>query len=83
MSAHASLTVILLAQHPYSILGPAISYFRSGHHPLKIASAMEDSDMSNIRFNRLDDLIDMTGKNQFPHGQPESHNHSGFNMGGQ
>ena len=42
-----------------------------------------DSDMSNIALDRVHDLIDMTGKHQFPQSQSESHDHSRLDMGGQ
>jgi hypothetical protein len=61
---------------PFPLPGPAIT-------PLKIALAMENLDVSKIRLNRIDDLVDMTGENQFSHGQPEPNDHSGFDMRGQ
>jgi hypothetical protein len=40
------------------MLDPPLS--ASAITPLNIASAMEDSDMPNIRLNRIHDLVDVT-----------------------
>jgi hypothetical protein len=58
----------------------AISLTAAAISPMKIVLAKADSDMPNIGLNRVHHLVDVAGKDQFSHGQPETDDLLGCDM---